>query len=1530
MTRPSDIGGYNFLGLKEINVDEAFDRGLFDHLALDQQVEARRLFADIAKKDPVSRTFGYTALKGVYENQSGQILDTTKARSTAWSFLDSLTENYGLPIVGFNPLQMLGVGGPRGVSKTNEIELVPGTSRQAFLGGAGSAPDVYAWAKKSNRVYGGVGKLYGISEGAGAKLLPGEYKRFSSVETDLYSRAARLASNRQSVRKSEIDGSPLTRREKFKRKFDIDEEQPNSIFRYAGRLGKKYRDIDNPQIMGQLITEGKVTNPITKRSIQLLQDEASREFSVVDQAGKQTHTHTDVLKAFDAFRIQTEKSATPRRVMRANEEKFGLPQLDIGGGRKADVSGINTAQDLVAAAEDIRVKAQDLKGRLRYRGVETEGLTRQVNRLTSLAESADILSSQQIKSASPSITSRADYLRNVLHRTLVEMHAYENMAGNPTELAIKLEEALAQLSKEGLISGTQLSEARAAGLSTVLNIASFKNFRSSAQNGANAGAALGYLTRERNNNDPFRQSLRKLAKPYVSQSISNVGAVGFTRYTSSVRPAFKKLTSVSPYQLENNAENPLGNEGLTFVPTFGTVLDRAVSGETSFTKVAKNVLGINSYSDPGGFSAASIPAMHLSDRLNRYPGTIGLGLTAENYGSPASFFLKGLVSKRVLPIFAAGTTALAVDRTIGGYTQPKDGRGERVYSPYFGTKIARGAVEAQSIASGITPGGMGYGEKKEQLLEGEVGVRQGRYWPLGVTPFKGGKVAYYRPSYYRRMQAGGAYTSDSFDSPMERLAFGYDFSPLRPFDPYRFERENYYDRPTPLTGDYFTGPFGPVTPALNLTVGKILKPQVRMHQQEVANALSQYVPAGAQGSYDPTGIMSSGRLTMTGGGASGYVGGQSNNLRSSPMISGAQIGNYNSSLVNASYAPLNTAKNISLNTISTVNQGYLESSQYGPPPVPGFIPPPIAPTGKPIQMGGAKFQASEFGYRAQEMAGIYGFGFANAREGFGFGRSDFQPNRAVLQSASKSYGIGRSFWDLNLGGLGDVPLGMENGFSGLELSEITRRFIPKERTDITYLNPIKNTMGQKYPFLPGSDYFTNFQTGDPFTKIQEGELRLPGVAYERLNPTKKDYTNPITQLDILGDVAPYSRQYRALDRQLTSGMLSPSDRVEAEKIRAQVDETTRKNTFKPYKYKYGSAEELGISQTKKNIGKFGEYIAHRDTFINTKLSGSRTAQENWERRNVYGATFPQWQKPIDSFIKPIYNKSTQRNPLTAGLLTAGIASLFAKKPGPKMIASTIGFATGTAYGSYHNVKQKLTGDRFIPKERKKQLALEEYTDILSYVKNRKLSNEAAQAGDSASAAQFSLAAKRTMYGADLFDSSMPADSYGNSIDTLSLAIPKRKREHFKAMIAAPEEERDAILSTAPRLERRIYQAAWGRPVEEKPDLTEFFSRHELPDLGWEGWHPNTSMEQVKIKMGNNLGIDMSQMGYYPQQIREANLVNPSYPNYQSSQDPRNVSAQLRLMMSRNGINGSVTPVRNNGGGSAINISSGLAGIATLI
>ena len=212
------------------------------------------------------------------------------------------------------------------------------------------------------------------------------------------------------------------------------------------------------------------------------------------------------------------------------------------------------------------------------------------------------------------------------------------------------------------------------------------------------------------------------------------------------------------------------------------------------------------------------------------------------------------------------------------------------------------------------------------------------------------------------------------------------------------------------------------------------------------------------------------------------------------------------------------------------------------------------------------------------------------------------------------------------------------------------------------------------------------------------------------------------------------------------------------------------------------------------------------------------------------------------------------------------------------------------------------------------MALEEYTDILTYTKNMSLYSQAQKAGDTEAANRFKQSASRTMYGADI---------YGDSIENLSLSVPKRKREHFKAMIGAPEEERERILSTAPRLERRIFQAAWGMDVEKKPDLVDYFSNHELPDAGSEVWHPNTNMEHVKIKIGQNMGVDLSQMGYYPQQLKEANLVNPAYPSFNQSSSQDSVLEKLKRMMLDNGLTGSVSPVYTPYASNSIDMSVGV-------
>ena len=69
-------------------------------------------------------------------------------------------------------------------------------------------------------------------------------------------------------------------------------------------------------------------------------------------------------------------------------------------------------------------------------------------------------------------------------------------------------------------------------------------------------------------------------------------------------------------------------------------------------------------------------------------------------------------------------------------------------------------------------------------------------------------------------------------------------------------------------------------------------------------------------------------------------------------------------------------------------------------------------------------------------------------------------------------------------------------------------------------------------WIPGEDHLINFKKGDPYTKIDEGYARLPGAGYTALHPELEDI-NPedypdITKLSILGDVAPYSREYNRI------------------------------------------------------------------------------------------------------------------------------------------------------------------------------------------------------------------------------------------------------------------------------------------------------------------------------------------------------------------------------------------------------------------
>lgn len=1505
-------GGYNIFGFRPMTVGEASDRGLFSSLRKEEQSVINSLAARRGYEDPAASVLAMSKLDGVYKSRSGAILDFTAVKSTMAKAGHFLASELRIPILGFNPADLFGYRSIAEINNKSAVQYVSSRSVQPFVAAGEARPDFYLHARTKGTK--GVVTAFKTSDRGllRSERLAGSYRALPTSSADLLTRHARLASGNEGMTPNQIRGpqtsefmSRIVGRERaerlgrfvsnFKSRMSIDSEQPNSLFGAMRRFKDRKSDPNNFSVMAGLLR--------------------GTDIPTADMTD-------DFLQAHKALRKDSFGFGQPIDVMRKLEKDN--PAFFTMFGKSA--SDISTPQQAVSFAEDILNALPTMGKELRDRGIDPRQIHTSASRIRALLNEKNLSALSSMSHKSPTITTRLDQFRNEIFNYIAQTNQalYGRKGGN--EIFVDIIKAVDDLHSKGVISTAQRAEAQAAGLGLMFNFSAFSTFSGSASKLVNAQEAVKTL-------QEIKTGAEELFDPYISGQIKQVSS-SFRRQLGPILGPLNKHLGSAGYSIDDLSIDPLGSgQDTTLVPTFGTVF-----GRDPFGAIA-SALGLNTYRNPGAFSTGSVPVSQAVDRLNRYFGSIGMQLDNSDFAGPLDLFARGMVGKRVLPLYAAGATALTIDRTLGGLANGEDARGERVYSPLVLTQVAKGAVEVQSIAAGITPGGMSYQEKREQLLEGEVAIRQGRFWPLGNQPFRGGKVMYHRPSYYRKLQGAGTFTSDAFGSPMEKLLYYDDISPLRPFDPYRFERKHYEDRPYPVTGDYFTGPFGPLVPLANATVGRVMKPRVMMHEEEVAQGLSAYAPAGEFGAYDTSGYASA--RPMGGGGVMAGIGGGSiPNYQAMPGSQGTgqmpamtfgpsasssmtnvSIGSQNAELASRA-APTNMAAGMVRSDIANTNQSYVTAAAFGPPKVSGVMNPKIVPSGQSLSPGSTQFQMSELGYRTQEMLGIYGFAFGAMREGLGFGQSDLQPQRSVLQSASKGYGSTRAFWDLNLGGLGDVPLPSQDGIGNIEFSEIVRRFIPKERSGIDYINPISNRMGREYPFLPGAEYFTDFTRGDPYTKVQEGEIRLPGVGYERFNRMYSDDTGRyglVNQLDILGDVAPYSQQYRQTNSLINKTALSPDERIKVQEIRDQVESATTRNEFTDYKYKGTTPEELGVRPSLHTLGRMGEYVAHSDNFAVRKTFGKETAIENWERNNVYGTTFPEWQRPFESYIQPMVNKATQGNPVAEAASLGVVGAMFGRGHRAKLLMSTLGVATGAGASVFGNASELATGDRFIPKERKKELALEEYSDILTYVKNVKLAKEAQAAGDGKAASQFTSAAGRTMYGMDLSSLQMP----NRNMDMISLAIPKRKREHFKTMIDAPVEDRERILSTSGRLERRMYQAAWGMKVEKRPELAEYFSRHELPDENWEGWDAGTSTDHVKIKMGQSMGLEMSQMGYYPQQIKEANLANPSYPDFFGTQNSGDVTQQLRRLMTGMGMNGSVYPVMTPYGSQQINVSAGV-------
>lgn len=142
------------------------------------------------------------------------------------------------------------------------------------------------------------------------------------------------------------------------------------------------------------------------------------------------------------------------------------------------------------------------------------------------------------------------------------------------------------------------------------------------------------------------------------------------------------------------------------------------------------------------------------------------------------------------------------------------------------------------------------------------------------------------------------------------------------------------------------------------------------------------------------------------------------------------------------------------------------------------------------------------------------------------------------------------------------------------------------------------------------------------------------------------------------------------------------------------------------------------------IGKLWESITHSDNPISTKFAPIRSALEMYERRDIYGKPFQSWSRPISDYIIPTAQAVSRHNPIVSTLVGAGIGALFGKGKA-RLITAAVGGVIGGAGGVIRVAGETLTGEKYIPKRVKKEREINEYFDILSYIKYTALYNRQA-------------------------------------------------------------------------------------------------------------------------------------------------------------------------------------------------------------
>jgi hypothetical protein len=265
----------------------------------------------------------------------------------------------------------------------------------------------------------------------------------------------------------------------------------------------------------------------------------------------------------------------------------------------------------------------------------------------------------------------------------------------------------------------------------------------------------------------------------------------------------------------------------------------------------------------------------------------------------------------------------------------------------------------------------------------------------------------------------------------------------------------------------------------------------------------------------------------------------------------------------------------------------------------------------------------------------------------------------------------------------------------------------------------------------------------------------------------------------------------------------------------------------------------------------------------------KTPESVYKDFRLYGSEYAMWDQPMAGFVNPFMSK---------------VRSMF--DPG------------------------------YVPDAVKRRREIQEYFDKLKYIKYSNLSQIARDQGNSELAQKLGRMSRNTM----------AAGSY--IPETAIYAMPKEERPFFPDFSGASGERRTRIMNMVPSYMRNYYMTAWNQQdakngigpsydvdYQKSRDMTEYFRHHQLPPPEWLGWHPDVSLDQVKLRVVKNEAFDIHKFNLWESNERQL-ARQPFTPVIENINAPSNdltmlqntmVSNMERFGMSNNRVYVSRTP-----------------------